>query len=184
MEEQRREPPVIQAAVQIERCSDEEHDVLRDFMVSLTYVYEIDDTLDQVGLVRGWITWKPRSEQLWASGDAISTDAALLSARATDIVEAHPSEPIRAVVLIDRLVLEYPWRGRKLTGAIVASLIDALQLERSETVIALTPEPLTAAGEAYDEGSERDSAIERLTSAYAAQGFERWQDSTVWWLPL
>lgn len=176
------DPELIETSVDIRRPIDGGVDVLRQFHASVEYVTETGS--DQIGTVGGWIGWQIEGDDLYDAADAISADAEPLGAAAAAIVEAHPDAFIDSVLLIDRMHLDPQWRGNRLSGAIIDDLLALLRLEADSTVVVLQPEPQKPTGGPYDDGTERDEALARLTAAYRASGLEPWRQTVVWWRPL
>ena len=80
--------------------------------------------------------------------------------------------------------LDPKWQGNRLSGPIITDLLVLLRLDAKSTVVVLQPEPQKPEGGPYDDGSERDQALARLTAAHQASGFEPWHQTGNWWLPL
>ncbi len=175
----------IGISVRIFRDDADEYGVLRAFVATVYDDAESDGESRQIGTISGWVTWYAFSERLLDAGDSISTDATTLSWAVKEIVEAHGDDLISSAILVDRMTLVEEWRGHKLSGALIANLIDLLQLEPLETVVVLEPEPqLPGGGGPYEYGPERDSAMAKLRSAYRKSGFDPWGDGPAWWRPL
>ncbi|WP_051136683.1 hypothetical protein [Luteimicrobium xylanilyticum] len=137
----------------------------------------------EIGMVRGWIGWGALDEDVQDAADAISSDAEALGATAAQIIGAHPEQWVDSVVLVDRMHLEPRWRHQRLSGRILADLIDLLRLGRDSTVLVLQPEPQKPSGGPYDDGAKRDAALHSLRRSYANSGLEAWRDGDVWWWP-
>ncbi len=61
--------------------------------------------------------------------------------------------------------------------------MSTLQLDRSETIVVVQPEPQLENGGPMAMGPARDQALHRLRRHYETQGFKQWEDTVVWWRP-
>lgn len=172
----------IETSVDIRRPADGGVDVLRQFYASVEYSTETGP--DQIGTVSGWIGWQIEDEDLYEAADAISADAEPLGATAAEIIEVHPDVFVDTVLLIDRMYLDPKWRGNRLSGAIIDDLLKLLRFESDSTVVVLQPEPQRPTGGPYDDGTERNGALARLTAACRASGLEPWRQTVIWWRPF
>ncbi|CAM3466722.1 N-acetyltransferase [Isoptericola cucumis] len=154
---------------------------LRQFSAVVT-AYDALRTVE-IGTVRGWIGWDALKEDVHDAADAVSTDAETLGATAAHIIRVHPEQWIDTVVLVDRMHLDPQWRHQRLSGRILADLLDLLRLDRDSTVVVLQPEPQKATGGPYEDGPERDAALGSLQRGYASSGLEAWRGGAVWWWP-
>lgn len=173
----------IDVAVTIHREHQDDYDMLRCFSASVDYAGEEVVDPVEIGSVRGWICWDVYSGRLSEAGDAVSRDALDLAAAVEGIRDSERCAWIDAALMIDRMGLESQWRGRRLSGVIIEKLRDLLGLDPAHTIVVLHPEPqqLEQSGP-YEEGPERDAAMEKLQSAYRVAGLEPWGEAGVWWL--
>lgn len=132
-------PSLIDTTVQIRRPVDGGADVLRQF--SASFDYHGDRGTEEIGQVHGWIGWSILEEDVADAGDAISFDAAQLGAAAAEIIDTHFDDFIDAALLIDRMYLEPVWRGRRLSGAIINSLMALLRLDLGRRRWFCSPSP-------------------------------------------
>lgn len=176
------DPARIETSVNIRRPLAGDIDLLRQFDAVVEYSTESE--CEDLGSVRGWISWRIEGDDLYDAADSISSDAEPLGAAAVAIIEAHPDAFVESVVLIDRMHLKPEWRGNRLSGAIIRDLLALLRLDAESTVVVLQPEPQKPEGGPYDDGAQRDQALARLEAAYRASGLEQWSHTAIWWLPL
>jgi hypothetical protein len=167
---------------QIDRVLDSESSFLREFSADV-----VDDNSSAppavLGMVSGWLGLDALDEDVHDAADAVSSDAEALGATASEIIAAHPEQWIDTVVLVDRMWLEPQWRHRRLTGRILADLVDLLRLDHNSTVVVLQPEPQREEGGPYEYGPARDAAMAALRQGYTNSGLEAWRGGDVWWWP-
>lgn len=187
------DPEWLDTSVSIYRC-DADADVLRGFSATVRYTGDEDSEPREIGRLSGWLTRKVYSDVADA-GDALSADGMILGYAAQKLVEEHEVDRVLdAVVMLDRVTLESEYRGQKLLGTLVDDLLDVLQLEPTETIVVVFPEPLPLVrGAPRPEGEEREAGLRKLAGALAAAGFEPIDDAeqladdeadTVWWRPF
>lgn len=160
-----------------------EHDLLRSFSVSIES--DLVDSGGQntcVGTMTGWYSRIATSGNLTDAGDAISGDAYSLAWRAQEVIEKSDDELYEEVLLIDRITLNEQWRGHKIMGHLVETVVDILQCDPPLTIAVVYPEPLALDGSGrLDDGPERDAGLAKLHAACRAGGFQPWDDGLVWW---
>lgn len=187
------DPEYLDTSVSIYRC-DADADVLRGFSATVRYAGDEYAEPKQIGLLTGWLT-RDVYAGVADAGDALSADGMILGGAAQELVEEHEGDRILdAVVMLDRATLDPEFRGQKLLGAMVDDLLDVLQLEATETIVVVFPEPLPLVkGAARPEGDERKAGLRKLERALAAAGFQPIDDEeqladdgadTVWWRPF
>jgi hypothetical protein len=179
---ERIDPDFLDLTVTIRRPIDGGVDIFREFTASFEYAPEDDEV--EIAVVRGWIGWGMAEEDIHDAADAISADSEILGAAAAEIVKAHADLWLDTVVLVDRMSVEPEFRGQRLSGTLIRSLLAFMRLQPDDTVVVLQPEPQKPGGGPIDDPAERAKALARLTSAYRESGFEPWNDSDVWWLPF
>lgn len=160
-----------------------EYDLLRSFSVSIESDLVDPDGLNTcIGTMTGWYSRIATSGNLTDAGDAISGDAYSLAWRAHSIIEESDDELFDEVLLIDRITLDEVWRGHKIMGYLVESVVDILQCDPITTIAVVYPEPLALDGSGrLDDGPERDAGMAKLHAACRAGGFRPWGDGLVWW---
>lgn len=140
---------------------------------------------EPIGEIDGWLSWAVQKYRLWEASDALSADAATLG-RVVDEIKAELARPgeIASAVLLNVLRLRPEFRGQGLLGVIVDQCLDTLQLDPTRTLVVVRPEPQVDEGGPMEHGPARDDALERLRRHYETHGFERWDDTAVWWRPV
>lgn len=162
----------------------ENDELLRAFMAEIR-LFTPDQEHPVIGMVAGLIGWGIQEEDLDEAADELIEDAAILGAAAEEIRDwlADDDILIDTCLFIEKLRLAEQWQGNRLTGVIVDHLTDLFRFDSATTLVLLQPEPLLPNDEPMPDGPERDAALARLRAGYEASGFERWQDSLVWWMP-
>lgn len=177
-------PGNFDVSLSLSRAHGDEFNNLRWFVASVSFDdLELPEPVN-IGSITGWLTRDVYEIDLFEAADAISSDAEPLGGAAEQIIDAHPHELIDSVIMIDRMRLVDEWRGHRLSGILTANLMNLLQVEPTETVVVLQPEPQKPGVGPMDYGDERDSAMARLHAAYWESGFRQWREGPVWWLPL
>lgn len=174
-------PDLITTSATVDWADDGGYDLFRLISVSVNFIGESET--HEIGRLTGLIGWGLSTDEIVEASDAISTEAAELGWAAAKISEAHPEMWCDTVVILQLLELQPAYRGNRLTGAVVASLLDLFRLQLDSTVVVLKPEPQGAGGGPLPDGPVRDAAMRRLCSAYSGYGFRQWEESPIWWIP-
>lgn len=157
-------------------------DALRAFTAVI-----VDEVADRpAGSITGWLGLQQTPSAMYESADSISTDAEVLATAVVEILEHLSDEAVwtTSAVMVDRMILEPTYRGRRSSGRLLDSLLNMLQFDPDETVLVLQPEPQLPEGGPLPPGPEHDAALARLCDAYTTAGLEPWNDNTVWWRPV
>lgn len=177
------DPPALELSVEIHRANADEYGLFRSFHAAIHV--EAEDYPEPIGYVEGWICWDLFASSLFEAGDSISYDAMVLAKAVDEVVDAHFGIHLSAALMVDKMWLQPDKRRQRLSRALLDELLDLLQLEPTETVVVLTPEPqVPGRGGPYPGGPVRDAAMTKLCDAYRESGLELWGDGPVWCLPV
>jgi hypothetical protein len=128
----------------------------------------------------GWMAWLPELV------DARPEDGMFPTISTAIQVGNHLSgaldAPLEAVLIVEQVWLEPPWRGHALGRRIAEQLIDLLLLAPETTLVLGVAEPqLGPTGAVVD--PEAMPRRQSLSRDFEDAGFERWQDGPNWFLP-
>ena len=131
----------------------------------------------EIGKLHGCITFNPH-EELLDSADAMSYELAVLAAAAERVL-AKGDVLVDAVLLLELIRLDGPYRGQSLAWGCVESVLQLL--DSRQALVVLQPEPQREEGGPYEGDALRDPALSRLRSAWAAYGFSPSDDGLTMW---
>lgn len=175
----------LQVSIELRREPMDKYDQMRRLTGTVLYREGDSPEAEPIGLVAGWLSRDFDPELLAAAGDSAGPGAGVLTFFAEEIMKAEPGLPFPAALLVDRVVLDQPWRGRGISPAILARVLSVLQLDPQRTLILFKPEPLAADGcSPLEPGHGRDTATVKLRAVAHAADYRPWKRGLVWWRPL
>jgi hypothetical protein len=141
-----------------------------------------DEHDEMVGLLCGWIGWRVMGDDIADVADAISADSAYIGSVAATLLEEDESgELVEDVVLVDRMWIEPPFRGRGLLARMVDQFVAGLRLDVNGCYIVTEPEPQQPSGGPYPHGPMHDKAMQGLLRSLHDAGFAQWKDGRAQW---
>lgn len=172
----------LEVEVHLSSANWDEYQVLRPFFASFS-ARDASDGESGVGGMTGWIVWSMGHEDLARAADSLSADSAYIGGIAQRIVdELRKEDPfLEQALLLDRLWIDRPWRGKGLLRPMLDRLVDLLRLDVNGCVIVTEPEPQREGGGPYPDGTLRDTAMNGLVRSLEAAGLECYGQERAMW---
>lgn len=171
-------------SVRLTRPRQARQGALRDFDAHIVGVMPDGDQM-VIGSVSGhigWLSWLP--EVIDDAGQATESLTELVEAALDlgDRLSAEAGIAVDPVLMIERIWIEPPWRGNRLSHRVAEQLVDLLLLTPESTLVLarLEPSPRTAARLAA--GASAGGAMHTESDGYLRAGFHQWRTSTTWWM--
>ena len=126
-------------SIELRREPLDKHDQMRRLTGTVLYRDGDSPEVEQIGRLTGWVSRDFDPELLAAAGDSVGPQAGVLTFFAEEVIKAEPGLPFTAALLVDRVVLDQPWRGRGIGPAILERVLSVLQLDPQRTLTLFKP---------------------------------------------